>query len=64
MCRNGWAVKQEKVMNPAMIERLKAVENQAEAMGRGARSAYLKQQTQELGISPHHLFSHCPDCQD
>lgn len=38
-------------MNPAMIERLKAVENQAEAMGRGARSAYLKQQAQELGIS-------------
>ncbi|HFC2700643.1 TPA: transposase [Neisseria gonorrhoeae] len=34
-----------------MIERLKAVENQAEAMGRGARSAYLKQQAQELGIS-------------
>ena len=38
-------------MNPAMIERLKAVENQAEAMGRGARSAYLKQQAQELGVS-------------
>ncbi len=38
-------------MNPAMIERLKAVENQAEAMERGARSAYLKQQAQELGIS-------------
>lgn len=51
MCRNGWAVKREKAMNPAMIERLKAVENQAEAMGRGARSAYLKQQAQELGIS-------------
>lgn len=51
MCRNGWAVKREKAMNPAMIERLKAVENQAEAMERGARSAYLKQQAQELGIS-------------
>nr|DAD68749.1 MAG TPA: transposase [Myoviridae sp. ctT1Q6] len=51
MCRNGWAVKREKAMNPAMIERLKAVENQAEAMGRGARSAYLKQQAQELGVS-------------
>lgn len=38
-------------MNPAIIERLKAVENQAEAMERGARSAYLKQQAQELGIS-------------
>lgn len=38
-------------MNPALIERLQAVDRQAENMGRGERSAYLKQQAAELGIS-------------
>ena len=38
-------------MNPALIERLQAVYRQAENMGRGERSAYLKQQAAELGMS-------------
>ena len=38
-------------MNPALIERLQAVDRQAENMGRGERSAYLKQQAAELGMS-------------
>lgn len=38
-------------MNPAMIERLKAVESQAAALGRGARSAFLKRQAEEMGMS-------------
>lgn len=38
-------------MNPALIERLQAVDRQAENMGRGKRSAYLKQQAAELGMS-------------
>ncbi|WP_165009691.1 DDE-type integrase/transposase/recombinase [Neisseria yangbaofengii] len=38
-------------MNPALIERLQAVDRQAESMGRGERSAYLKQQAAELGMS-------------
>ncbi len=39
------------MMNPALIERLQAVDRQAESMGRGERSAYLKQQAAELGMS-------------
>ena len=38
-------------MNPALIERLQAVDRQAESMGRGEKSAYLKQQAAELGMS-------------
>lgn len=39
------------MMNPALIERLQAVDRQAESMGRGEKSAYLKQQAAELGMS-------------
>ena len=38
-------------MNPALIERLQAVDRQAESMGRGEKSVYLKQQAAELGMS-------------
>lgn len=43
-------------MNPALTERLMAVERQAAEMGRGARSAYLKQQAEEMGISVATLY--------
>lgn len=38
-------------MNPALNERLAAVSAQADTLGRGERSVYLKQQAAELGMS-------------
>ncbi|STZ76086.1 phage integrase [Bergeriella denitrificans] len=38
-------------MNPALNERLTAVAAHADTLGRGGKSAYLKRQAAELGMS-------------
>lgn len=43
-------------MNPALTERLKAIEAQANTLERGKRSEYLKQQAAEIGMSVATLY--------